>query len=156
MDDMSHLDTQGNVWMVDVGEKDVTDRVAVAVAVVEMADATRERLFSEDLPKGDALAAVRIAAIQAAKRTPDLIPLCHPLSLTSVVVDIAQIAGGARIAVTVGVTARTGVEMEAMTAASVGALVMYDMIKGIDRGARIAGVELISKAGGRSGEWHRG
>jgi len=156
MDDMNHLDAQGNVWMVDVGAKEVTDRVAVAVAVVEMADATRGRLFSEDLPKGDALAAVRIAAIQAAKRTPDLIPLCHQLSLTSVVVDITQITGGARIAVTVGVTARTGVEMEAMTAASVGALAMYDMIKGIDRGARIAGIELISKTGGRSGEWHRG
>jgi len=156
MDDMNHLDERGNVHMVDVGAKDVTDRVAVATAVVEMDDATRDRLFSDDLPKGDALATARIAAIGGAKRTPDLIPLCHPLAISGVTVTIEQIPEGARITTTVSVTAKTGVEMEAMTAASVGALAIYDMVKGIDRSARIASVELLAKSGGRSGEWRRG
>ena len=155
MTDMNHLDERGNVHMVDVGNKPITDRVAVAVATVEMADGTRRRLFSDDLPKGDALATARIAAIGGAKRTPDLIPLCHPLAISGVTVDIEQVPVGAKITVTVSVTARTGVEMEAMTAASVGALAIYDMVKGIDRAARIASVELIAKSGGRSGEWHR-
>lgn len=156
MDDMNHLDDRGNVHMVDVGGKQVTDRVAVAAADVEMSASTQTRLFGANLPKGDALATVRIAAIQGAKRTPDLIPLCHPLAISSVSVSIEKTPSGARITVTVAVTAKTGVEMEAMTAASIGALAMYDMIKGIDRGARVAGVELLSKTGGRSGEWHRG
>lgn len=156
MNDMNHLDDDGNVRMVDVGSKDVTTRVAVAEAVVEMADETRQRLFGGDLPKGDALATVRIAAIQAAKRTSDLIPLCHPLAITSVDVTVAETDTGARIEVTVTVDGKTGVEMEAMTAASIGALTMYDMIKGIDRGARVDHVELVSKSGGRSGEWRRG
>ncbi len=155
MDDMNHLDDEGNVRMVDVGSKEVTSRIAVAVAVVEMAKETRNRLFGGDLPKGDALATVRIAAIQAAKRTPDLIPLCHPIAITSVDVDVSQIETGARIEVSVAVDGKTGVEMEAMTAASIGALTMYDMIKGIDRGARVVCVELISKSGGRSGQWRR-
>lgn len=153
---MNHLDERGNVHMVDVGDKDITDRVAVAVATVEMADDTRVRLFSDDLPKGDALATARIAAIGAAKRTPDLIPLCHPLAITGVTVAIAQVPVGATITATVSVTARTGVEMEAMTAASVGALAIYDMVKGVDRAARIISVELVAKSGGRSGEWRRG
>ena len=156
MPDMNHLDERGNVHMVDVGDKDITDRVAVAVATVEMADDTRVRLFSDDLPKGDALATARIAAIGAAKRTPDLIPLCHPLAITGVTVAIAQVPVGATITATVSVTARTGVEMEAMTAASVGALAIYDMVKGVDRAARIISVELVAKSGGRSGEWRRG
>lgn len=155
MTDMNHLDDRGNVHMVDVGGKAVTDRVAVAVATVEMADSTRRRLFSDDLPKGDALATARIAAIGAAKRTPDLIPLCHPIAISGVTVAIEQVSGGATVTVTVSVTAKTGVEMEAMTAASVGALAIYDMVKGIDRAARIGSVELLSKSGGRSGEWHR-
>lgn len=155
MNDMNHLDDDGNVRMVDVGSKEVTSRVAVAVAIVEMADGTRQRLFGGDLPKGDALATVRIAAIQGAKRTSDLIPLCHPIAITSVDVDISQIDSGACIEVTVAVDGKTGVEMEAMTGASLGALTMYDMIKGIDRGARVGSVELVSKAGGRSGEWRR-
>lgn len=153
---MNHLDERGNVHMVDVGDKEITGRVAVAVATVEMADDTRVRLFSDDLPKGDALATARIAAIGAAKRTPDLIPLCHPLAITGVTVAIAQVPVGATITATVSVTARTGVEMEAMTAASVGALAIYDMVKGVDRAARIISVELVAKSGGRSGEWRRG
>jgi cyclic pyranopterin phosphate synthase len=156
MTDMNHLDERGNVHMVNVGDKTVTDRVAVAVATVEMADETRRRLFSDDLPKGDALATARIAAIGGAKRTSDLIPLCHPLAITGVKVTIEQVPLGATITATVSVTAKTGVEMEAMTAASVGALAIYDMVKGIDRAARIASVELLAKSGGRSGEWRRG
>jgi cyclic pyranopterin phosphate synthase len=156
MNDMNHLDERGNVHMVNVGDKTVTDRVAVAVATVEMADETRRRLFSDDLPKGDALATARIAAIGGAKRTSDLIPLCHPLAITGVKVTIEQVPLGATITATVSVTAKTGVEMEAMTAASVGALAIYDMVKGIDRAARIASVELLAKSGGRSGEWRRG
>jgi len=156
MTDMNHFDERGNVHMVDVGSKAVTARVAVAVATVEMTDDTRRRLFSDDLPKGDALATARIAAIGGAKRTPDLIPLCHPLAISGVTVTIEQVPSGAQITVTVSVTARTGVEMEAMTAASIGALAIYDMVKGIDRAARIASVELLAKSGGRSGEWRRG
>ncbi len=156
MNDMNHLDERGNVHMVNVGDKTVTDRVAVAVATVEMADETRHRLFSHELPKGDALATARIAAIGGAKRTSDLIPLCHPLAITGVKVTIEQVPVGATITATVSVTAKTGVEMEAMTAASVGALAIYDMVKGIDRAARIASVELLAKSGGRSGEWRRG
>jgi cyclic pyranopterin phosphate synthase len=156
MTDMNHLDERGNVHMVDVGDKATTHRVAVAVATVEMADDTRIRLFSDDLPKGDALATARIAAIGGAKRTPDLIPLCHPLAISGVTVTVEQVPVGATITVTVSVTAKTGVEMEAMTAASIGALAIYDMVKGIDRAARITSVELLSKSGGRSGEWRRG
>jgi cyclic pyranopterin phosphate synthase len=156
MGDMNHLDDRGNVHMVDVGDKAVTDRVAVAAATVEMAEDTRRRLFGDELPKGDALATARIAAIGGAKRTPDLIPLCHPISITGVVVDIQEVPCGATITATVSVTAKTGVEMEAMTAASIGALAIYDMVKGIDRGARVASVELLAKSGGRSGAWRRG
>lgn len=155
MDDLNHLDEEGHVRMVDVGDKSVTQRKAAAVATLEMAPATTERLFAGDLPKGDALATVRIAAIQAAKRTADLIPLCHPLAISSVDVEIAERASGASIRVDVSVNGRTGVEMEAMTAAAVGALTMYDMVKGIDRSARISSVEVVSKSGGRSGAWER-
>jgi cyclic pyranopterin monophosphate synthase len=155
MDELNHLDEHGHVRMVNVGDKPVTKRVATAVATLDMAPATATRLFAGDLPKGDALATVRIAAIQAAKRTSDLIPLCHPLPISSVDVEISQTETGAAIRVSVSVSDRTGVEMEAMTAAAVGGLTMYDMIKGIDRGARISSVEVISKAGGRSGAWER-
>lgn len=155
MDEMNHLDEEGHVRMVDVGAKSVTQRDAAAVATLEMARATTERLFAGDLPKGDALATVRIAAIQAAKRTADLIPLCHPLAISSVDVEIAETPSGASIRVDVSVNGRTGVEMEAMTAAAVGALTMYDMVKGIDRSARISSVEVVSKSGGRSGAWER-
>jgi cyclic pyranopterin phosphate synthase len=155
MNDMNHLDDQGNVHMVDVGAKATTQRVAVAEASVIMDPATADKLFGGDLPKGDALATVRIAAIQATKQTPALIPLCHPISLDRVEVAIDRTARGARIEVLCGVEARTGVEMEAMTGASVAALTLYDMIKGIDRGASIESVRLLSKHGGKSGEWIR-
>jgi len=154
-DEMNHLDGEGHVRMVDVGEKAPTMRRAVAEASVVMADTTRERLFAGDLPKGDAIATVRIAAIMGAKQTSSLVPLCHPLPIDSVTVDVEPSGNGAVITVSASVTARTGIEMEAMTGAAVGAIALYDMIKGIDRGAEIAGVRLLEKSGGRSGEWRR-
>ena len=155
MPEFSHLDDDGAVHMVDVGHKDVTEREAVARSTVAMDPATRSALFSDQLPKGDALATVRIAAIQGAKRTSDLVPLCHPLAIDGVDVDVRSVDEGAEIVVSVRVTARTGVEMEAMTGASIGALTLYDMIKGVDRAAAITRVELVSKRGGASGVWHR-
>jgi cyclic pyranopterin phosphate synthase len=155
MSDFNHLDDEGNVHMVDVGAKQASVRVAVAEATVTMDFATAEKLFAGELAKGDALATARIAAIQAAKQTPTLIPLCHPISLDRLEVVIERTSSGARIEVLAGVTARTGVEMEAMTGASVGALALYDMIKGIDRGASVESVRLLSKSGGKSGEWTR-
>ncbi|MGB5380118.1 MAG: cyclic pyranopterin monophosphate synthase MoaC [Acidimicrobiia bacterium] len=154
-DELSHVDDAGNVRMVDVGEKAPTLRRAVAEATVLMTRATRERLFADDLPKGDAVATVRIAAIQGAKRTSSLIPLCHPLPIESVSVNIEPTPDGAVITVTATVTAKTGVEMEAMTGAAVGAVALYDMIKGVDRGSQIGAVRLLEKSGGRSGEWQR-
>ncbi|MEZ5176411.1 MAG: cyclic pyranopterin monophosphate synthase MoaC [Acidimicrobiia bacterium] len=155
MDEMNHLADDGTVRMVDVGAKAETQRRAVAVADVAIEDSTAERLFGGDLPKGDALATVRIAAIQATKRTPDLIPLCHPLAISGVDVTVERSASGATVTVDVRVAGRTGVEMEAMTGAAVGALALYDMVKGIDRSAEIVSVRLLHKAGGRTGEWHR-
>jgi len=149
------MDEAGNVRMVDVGDKVPTARRAVAEATVLMSRATRERLFADDLPKGDAVATVRIAAIQGAKQTSSLIPLCHPLPIESVAVNIEPTPDGAVITVTATVTAKTGVEMEAMTGAAVGAVALYDMIKGVDRGAQVGAVRLLGKSGGRSGEWRR-
>ena len=155
MNELTHLDREGNAHMVDVGSKEVTDRRAVAEATVLLGAATRKALFAGDLPKGDAAALARVAAIQAAKRTSELIPLCHPLPLSSVAVSIEQIESGARVTVTVTTSARTGVEMEAMTAAAVAALTIYDMVKGLERGAEIGPVRLLHKFGGASGEWAR-
>ena len=141
--------------MVDVGRKESTVRVAVASARVEMAPNTIERLRAGDTPKGDVLAAVRIAAIQGAKRTSELVPLCHPLALTRVTVDVEVVDAGAEVRVVAETHDRTGVEMEAMTGASVGALTLYDMLKAIDRGIAFR-VELVEKSGGRTGTWRRG
>ena len=151
----THLDEQGNARMVDVGGKDVTTRVAVAEAVVALSDAVRERLFAGDLPKGDALGVARVAAIMAAKKTPDLVPLCHPIAIDGVDVEIEESPVGARIEVTARTTARTGIEMEAMTAAAIAAVALYDMVKGLDRGAEIGPVRLVRKSGGKSGDWQR-
>ena len=152
---LSHLDDEGAARMIDVGAKDVTIRRAVAEASVAMAPDTREALFAGTLPKGDALAVVRVAAIGGAKQTPALIPLAHPIGLDAVQVDVTRTDEGATITVTCTVSARTGVEMEAMAGAAVGALTLYDMIKGIDRGAEIRSVRLLEKSGGKSGEWRR-
>jgi cyclic pyranopterin phosphate synthase len=152
---LSHLDDEGRARMVDVAGKDVTDREAVAEAVVSMQEATAEAVFAGDLPKGDARAVARIAAIMGVKRTPDLVPLCHPIEVTGVHVEVSRHPPGARLEVRVRSTGRTGVEMEAMTGAALGAIALYDMIKGIDRGAEIGPVRLLAKTGGKSGEWRR-
>jgi cyclic pyranopterin phosphate synthase len=144
--------------MVDVGEKPATERRAVARAVVRVSSETAGRVQAGDAPKGDVLGVARIAGIQAAKRTAELIPLCHPLALTYVGVEGSIEASEGRIVLTAEArtTGPTGVEMEAMTAASVAALTVYDMVKGIERGAEIAEVVLLEKSGGRSGLWRRG
>jgi cyclic pyranopterin phosphate synthase len=153
--EFSHLDEQGRAHMVDVGGKPPTDREATAESFVAMLPETRSALFSGDLPKGDAVAVARLAAIGGAKRTADLIPLCHPLMVTGIDVSVEPVEAGARLEVTVRTTGRTGVEMEAMTGAAIGAVALYDMIKGVDRGAEIGPVRLLAKSGGRSGEWRR-
>ena len=122
---------------------------------MRMAAGTRDRLFAGELPKGDALAAARVAGIMAAKKTAELIPLCHPLPLTSAAVDIDASPAGALVTARVATRGRTGVEMEAMAAAAMAALAIYDMVKGVERGAEVASVRLLSKSGGRSGEWSR-
>ncbi|MGH8927841.1 MAG: cyclic pyranopterin monophosphate synthase MoaC [Acidimicrobiia bacterium] len=151
----AHLTSSGEVRMVDVSAKEVTTREAVATAEVALSEPVRASLFGGDLPKGDALAAVRLAGIAGAKRTSELIPLCHPLPIDGVTVEVEESATGALITASVRTTARTGVEMEAMTAASVAALTLYDMVKGLDRGIRIGPIQLSRKSGGRSGTWER-
>jgi cyclic pyranopterin phosphate synthase len=143
--------------MVDVGDKPATERRAVAQAVVRVSPETAAAVQAGDAPKGDVLSVARIAGIQAAKRTSELIPLCHPLALSFVGVEGVVEAGLGRIVLTAEArtTGPTGVEMEALTAASVAALTVYDMVKGIERGASIGEVELIEKSGGRSGHWRR-
>lgn len=154
-DGFTHLDDQGNARMVDIGSKEVTGRVAVAEANVLMAAVTKQKLFGGVLPKGDALGVARVAAIMAAKQTANLIPLCHPIMIDAIDVTIEEVEAGARIEVTARTSAKTGIEMEAMTAASVGAVALYDMIKGLDRGAEVGSVRLLHKSGGKSGDWHR-
>ena len=154
-DDLTHLDDRGSVRMVDVSDKAVTPRRAVAEALVVMSQDVKARFLEGDLPKGDAAALVRIAVIQGCKRTSELVPLCHPLALDAVSVDLEQADEGIRVVVEPRVSARTGVEMEAMTGAAVGALAIYDMIKGLDRGAEIRAVRLLGKSGGKSGAWRR-
>jgi cyclic pyranopterin monophosphate synthase len=155
MTELNHLDADGAVRMVDVGSKAEADRRAVAVARVAMDGSTVDRLFGGDLPKGDALATVRIAAIQGTKATATLIPLCHPIAIDGVEVLIERHARDVTITVEVRVHARTGVEMEAMTGAAVGALTLYDMVKGVDRAAHVSEIALLAKSGGRSGDWVR-
>jgi cyclic pyranopterin phosphate synthase len=155
--DLTHLDAAGRARMVDVGAKPATERRALAQAVVRVSTDTAEKVLAGDAPKGDVLGVARIAGIQAAKRTSELIPLCHPLALTFVGVEVTVDAGAGEITVTAEArtTGQTGVEMEAMTAASVAALTVYDMVKGLERGAAIAEIVLLEKSGGRSGHWTR-
>ena len=152
---LSHLDDEGHARMIDVGAKPVTERTAVAEAFLSLSEAVAAELFAGALPKGDALAAARIAGIAAAKRTPHLIPLAHPIALSGVTVDVERVETGARVVATARAADRTGVEMEALTAAAVAALTLYDMVKSLDRGPEIGPVRLISKSGGASGDWHR-
>jgi cyclic pyranopterin phosphate synthase len=151
----SHLDAQGHARMVDVGDKPVTARRAVATAFLRTRIETVEALRAGTTPKGDVLASARLAGIMAAKRTPELIPLCHAIALTKVRVELEVLAEGVAIVATAEARDRTGVEMEALTAASVAALTLYDMLKGIDRGMVIERVALEEKQGGRSGHWVR-
>ena len=141
--------------MVDVSGKDVTRRHAVARAFVRMAPETAAAISAGDAPKGDVLGTARLAGIQAAKQTGTLIPLCHPLGLDHVDVRAEVTDGGVQIEAEASVEGRTGVEMEAMVAASVAALTIYDMVKGTERGVSIESVELVAKSGGRSGDWRR-
>ncbi|MEO6496933.1 MAG: cyclic pyranopterin monophosphate synthase MoaC [Solirubrobacteraceae bacterium] len=152
---LTHLDEQDAARMVDVGAKEVTARSAVARAVVRMSPETAAAVAAGDAPKGDVLGTARIAGIQAAKRTAELIPLCHPVGLDHVDVEGRVQDDVVILEATASVTARTGVEMEAMTAAAVAALTVYDMVKGLERGVSIETVELIAKSGGHSGDWHR-
>jgi cyclic pyranopterin phosphate synthase len=151
---LSHYDEAGQARMVDVSVKAETRREAVAEAFVELSKAVLKALPKN--PKGNPLEVARIAGIQAAKQTAALIPMCHPLALSFVDVEATVVAGGVRIRATAATTAATGVEMEAMVAASIAALTVYDMTKALDKGIRIREVALVSKSGGKSGEWRRG
>jgi cyclic pyranopterin phosphate synthase len=150
---LSHYDDAGQAHMVDISAKAATRREAVAEAFVELSDEVLAAL--PDNPKGNPLEVARFAGIQAAKQTAALIPMCHPLALSFVDVQATVVAGGVRIEATAATTAGTGVEMEAMVAASVAALTVYDMTKALDKGIRIREVALVSKSGGKSGEWRR-
>lgn len=155
---LTHLSKRGEARMVDVSPKPVTDRVAVAEGKVRMRPATLALVRKGYAKKGDVMGAARIAAIQAAKKTHELIPLCHPLPITKVEVDIAadRKLPGFVVRATVKVSGQTGVEMEALTAVSVACLTIYDMVKAAERGMRIEGIRLLSKSGGASGDWRAG
>jgi cyclic pyranopterin monophosphate synthase len=155
MSELTHLDADGKAHMVDVSGKAETVRRAVAQGFVRLSPATVRLLRDGAVPKGDALGVARIAGIMAAKRTSDLIPLCHPLPVTKVSVDLAVEDEGVNIVAEVGVTGRTGVEMEALTAVSIAALTLYDMVKAVDRGAVITDIRLAEKSGGKSGDYVR-
>jgi cyclic pyranopterin monophosphate synthase len=152
---LTHVDETGAARMVDVSAKDVSTREAVATGRVTVSAEVVGLLRGDGVPKGDALGVARIAGIMAAKRTPDLIPLCHPIAISGVTVDLVVGDAGVDITATVRTADRTGVEMEALTAVSVAALTLIDMVKGVDRQAAVEGVRLLAKSGGRSGEWRR-
>ena len=156
MTDLTHLRDDGSAQMVDVSEKEPTARRAVAQAVLTTRADVVASVLAGDLPKGEALGTARVAGIMAAKKTSALIPLCHPLPLTSITVDITGAGDALTVIATVATTAQTGVEMEALTAASVAALTLYDMIKAVDKLAVIGDVKVLSKSGGKSGDWTRG
>lgn len=149
------MNERGEAHMVDVGDKAVTKRTAVAEGLVRMSSALVDKFFEGDLPKGDAPAVARVAGIMGAKKTSDLIPLCHPISLSSVDISLEPAGHGVVITATVSTTSQTGVEMEALTAVSTAALSVYDMVKGLERGVTIETVRLLRKEGGRTGTWER-
>ena len=152
---LTHVDESGAARMVDVSAKDVTARVAVASGRVLVSSDVVRLLRGEGVPKGDALGVTRVAGIMAAKRTPELVPLCHPLAISGVTVDLEVEDDGVAIIATVKTTDRTGVEMEALTAVSVAGLTVVDMVKAVDKGAVITDVRVESKSGGKSGDWSR-
>ncbi len=152
---LTHLTETGEVHMVDVGGKAPTRRIAIAEGTVRMREDLVAQFFEGSLPKGDAAAVARIAGIQGAKKTSDLVPLCHPIQIDSVDVSLSPATHGIEITATVTTTGSTGVEMEAMTAVSATALTIYDMVKGVERGVVIESVRLRKKEGGRTGTWQR-
>lgn len=152
---LSHIDETGAAHMVDVADKDVTRRRAVAAALITTRTDVIDMIAEAGLPKGDALPVARIAGVMGAKRTSDLIPLCHPLPLTGIDVDFELLEDGVRIIGAVKTVSKTGVEMEALTAVTVAALTIFDMIKAVDNRAVIGDVKVIEKSGGRSGDWTR-
>ena len=156
MSDLTHLDAQGAAHMVDIGAKSVTARQATATGRIAMSAAAAAAIRASAVSKGDVLAVARVAGIMAAKRTGDLIPLCHPLPITRVALDLDLDDRGVTATATVGTDGRTGVEMEALTAATVALLTGYDMAKALDRAMTIDGVRLLAKSGGRSGDWTAG
>lgn len=152
---LTHVDETGAARMVDVSEKSVTAREAVAAGRVLVSAEVIGLLRGEGVPKGDALAVARLAGIMGAKRTPDLVPLCHPITITGVIVDLDVTDGAVEIRASVRTTDRTGVEMEALTAVAVAGLALVDMVKAVDKGAVISDVRVLHKSGGRSGTWTR-
>ena len=155
MSELSHLDEKGNARMVDVGAKAVTERRAVARGLLRVSPATIALVRDGATPKGDVLAAARLAGIMAAKKTSEIIPLAHPLPLTHLAVDLVVEDDGIAIEATASTNAQTGVEMEALTAVTVAGLTLYDMLKAVERGARLTDVRLVEKSGGRSGDIKR-
>ena len=153
MNQLTHLDESGAAHMVDVGGKAETQRMARAGGTIRMRAEALAAIRAGDAPKGDVLGTARIAGIMAAKKTAELIPLCHPLALTSVEITFDYVEGGIAVSATVSLTGKTGVEMEALTAASVALLTVYDMAKALDKGMVIDGVRLLEKRGGKSGHW---
>ena len=154
-DQLTHVDATGAARMVDVSAKDVTVRTASASGFLRTTPEVVDLLRRDGLPKGDALSVARIAGIMGAKRTPDIVPLCHPIGLHSVAVDLALEADGVRITATTRTADRTGVEMEALTSVAVAGLTMIDMVKAVDPRASITDVRLLAKSGGKSGDWTR-
>lgn len=155
MTGLTHFDAEGRAHMVDVSAKAETDRTATARALVTMQAATRDMVAAGTAKKGDVLGVARLAGIMGAKRTSDLVPLCHPLPISAVTVDLELVEAGVAIEATVRTTGRTGVEMEALTAASVAALTVYDMLKAVDRGMQIDGLRVVFKDGGKSGRFEQ-
>ena len=153
--DLTHIDAAGNAHMVDVADREVTTRTATTVGRVLLSAQVVSLLRDGAVPKGDVLATARIAGIMATKRTPDLIPLCHPIAVHGVSVDLEVVDDGVNITATVKTADRTGVEMEALTAVAVAGLTVIDMVKAVDPGATITDVKMIHKDGGRNGEWNR-
>ena len=152
---LTHLDEKGGARMVDVGAKHVTSREAVAECMVVMSASTREAVEGASLEKGDALAVARVAGIMAAKRTFELIPLCHPLPISSVELEFEMRPDGVLVTAIARVSGQTGVEMEALTAAAVAGLTLIDMVKGLEKGVYLENVRLLRKSGGKSGDWRR-
>ncbi|KQC39663.1 cyclic pyranopterin monophosphate synthase MoaC [Frankia sp. ACN1ag] len=153
---LTHVDEQGAARMVDVTAKDVTARTATATGLLRVIPEVVDLLRGTGVPKGDALGTARIAGIMGAKRTPDLVPLCHPIAISGVTVDLTVRDDGVEITATVRTADRTGVEMEALTAVTVAALTLHDMVKAVDPGAELTGVRVLTKTGGRHGEWRAG